>query len=407
MTKRLDSGWLIFGCGLDWIVVSVMYHSLLFRCLPGQSFQDSRICLLWMSVVLFGAGVLLFGILMGKTDEGTALLVVLFPYGLYSFGAYRADFPLLFQGAAGGALALGALYTVLRLVQTLRHRRPLGVLVKRCGFCLYLSFCLLSSALALCLLFLGIRAVFFNSLVPSPVKAQVSAAAARRDLESHKDDLALLDPDRWASLSLQEKLGVLQVVINIESSYLGIPVELSASCMNLDENVLSAYDSSRKTVLFDLDSLARDSSAELIDSALHEVRHAYQYALLDVYTEIDPAYRDLLMFQDLPALMEEFSNYQDRGLEYYSQVSEQDARLYAQETAQLYTDQAEPGPSSRPQVFAAFAPGARAVSYIGNHCVPQVSAAFTPGARAVSYNQNHCVPQAEPARQSLDHLAPG
>lgn len=335
-TKQVDFSWLVFGCGVDCIVVSILYYSLFFRCLSGHGFQDSRACLLWLSVVLWAAGALIFGILMGKNDERTALLVVLFPYGLYSFAAYSADFPLLFGAAAWGALALGGLYTVLRLIQTLRCRRPLGVLVKRCGFCLYVSFCLLSSALGLCLLFLGIRALFFNSLVPSPVKAETGAVLAQRDLESHKDDLALLAPDRWESLSLQEKLGVMQVVINIESSYLGIPVELSASCINLEENVLSAYSSSLEIVLFDLDSLAKDSSAELVDSALHEVRHAYQSALTDVYIEIDPAYQNLLLFQNLPELMDEFSNYQDSSLEYYSQISEQDARLYAQQTADLY-----------------------------------------------------------------------
>ena len=336
MTKHIDFGWLVFGCAFDWVVTALLYHSLFFRCLPGMNFSESGMVLAAMAVAMILAGALVFGVLMGKNDERTALLVVLFPYGLYSFASYRADFPLLFGGAAWGALALGALYTVLRLIQTLRRRHPLGVLVKRCGFCLYLSFCLLSSSLALCLLFLGIRAVFFSSLVPSPVKAQINTTMAQRDLESHKDDLAFLAPDRWESLSLQEKLGVMQVVINIESSYLGIPVELSASCINLDENVLSAYSSSLESILFDLDSLSKDSSAELVDSALHEVRHAYQSALTDVYIEIDPVYQNLLLFKNLPELIDEFSNYQDSGLEYYSQISEQDARLYAQQTADLY-----------------------------------------------------------------------
>lgn len=336
MTKRMDFDWLVFGCVFDWVVVAILYHSLFFRCLPGMGFSGSKTILAVMVVVMVAVGTLIFGVLMGKNDEKAALLVVLFPYGLYSFSAYRTDFPLLFGAAAWIALALGGLYTVLRLVQTLHCRRPLVVLARRCGFCLYVSFCLLSSALALCLLFLGIRALFFNSLVPSPVKAETSATLAQRDLESHKDDLELLVPDRWVSLTLQEKLGVMQVIINIESSYLGIPVELSASCMNLEENVLSSYMSTRETVIFSLNSLAKDSSAELLDSALHEVRHAYQYALMDVYIETDPAYRNLLLFQNLPELIDEFSNYQDSGLEYYSQISEQDARLYAQQTADLY-----------------------------------------------------------------------
>lgn len=336
MTKRVDFSWLVFGCAFDWAVAAILYHSLFFRCLPRMSFSESGTVLAVMAAAMIFAGALIFGILMGKNDERTALLVTLFPYGLYSFAAYQADFPLLFGGAAWGSLALGVLYTVLRLVQTLHHRRPLGVLVKRCGFCLYLSFCLLSSALALCLLFLGIRAVFFNSLVPSPVKAQTSTTLAQRDLESHKEDLALLAEDRWESLSLQQKLGVMQVIINVESSYLGIPIELSASCMNLDENVLSAYASSRQTVLFDSNTLSNGSSYESLNCALHEVRHAYQHTLVDVYNEVDPAYQNLLVFRGVGEVAEEFQNYQDSGLEYYTQVSEQDARLYAQEAAEFY-----------------------------------------------------------------------
>ena len=336
MTKRVDFSWLVFGCAFDWAVAAILYHSLFFRCLPRMSFSESGTVLAVMAAAMIFAGALIFGILMGKNDERTALLVTLFPYGLYSFAAYQADFPLLFGGAAWGALALGVLYTVLRLVQTLHHRRPLGVLVKRCGFCLYLSFCLLSSALALCLLFLGIRAVFFNTLVPSPVKAHTSTTLAQRDLESHKEDLALLAEDRWESLSLQQKLGVMQVIINVESSYLGIPIELSASCMNLDENVLSAYASSRQTVLFDSNTLSNGSSYESLNCALHEVRHAYQHTLVDVYNEVDPAYQNLLVFRGVGEVAEEFQNYQDSGLEYYTQVSEQDARLYAQEAAEFY-----------------------------------------------------------------------
>lgn len=62
-TKQVDFGWLLFGCGVDCIVASIVYYSLFFRCLPGHGFQDSRTCLLWLSVVLWAASALIFGVI--------------------------------------------------------------------------------------------------------------------------------------------------------------------------------------------------------------------------------------------------------------------------------------------------------------------------------------------------------
>ena len=155
------------------------------------------------------------------------------------------------------------------------------------------------------------------------------------------DALLALQPDVWRSLDLDERLEVLLIASEIESNTLGIPL-VRVRAISMAENTLGGYDHASRTVMLSLEHLAFDPVEEVLDTLLHEIRHAYQYGLVELYQSLDEQKRNLALFHDISDYAYEFDNYisgSDEGetfQDYFEQNCEMDSNAFAGSTISVY-----------------------------------------------------------------------
>ena len=150
---------------------------------------------------------------------------------------------------------------------------------------------------------------------------------------NNMNTVLLLQEERWQELELTERMQVLQTVADIEADYLGLPNKLEVKLADLEEEVLGRYFDAAQTIQINQKHFWNSTAEQLVNAVCHEVRHSYQFRLVDVYRNMDADYLELRIFQEIATYEEEFNNYID-PLEdfegYYYQECEIDAREYSE-----------------------------------------------------------------------------
>lgn len=150
-----------------------------------------------------------------------------------------------------------------------------------------------------------------------------------------------LEESVWEDLTIPERLSVLQVVANIERSYLGIPDELNVGANLIrndseDERELGHYVEARRQIIVDLEHLKHDPPDEVVNTVCHEAFHAYEHVLIKAYHALPDTYKPLYNIAKAVKYQNEFADYQDADGDfdsYYFQDVEYDARKYAEGAA--------------------------------------------------------------------------
>lgn len=167
-------------------------------------------------------------------------------------------------------------------------------------------------------------------------------------LDDYTDELlVLLDDKEWANMASPDKLTVLELVLEEEVSYFGLPFELTLTYQDdLPEHTYGSYVSQAHEIL--ISPSAINDPVDAVDTICHEVHHAYAQVTTECYGQLRPEYRNLLPFQHVPDYIKEYSDYKNcDGIEnldktqadkmfqaYASQALEQDARSYAAEACE-------------------------------------------------------------------------
>lgn len=167
--------------------------------------------------------------------------------------------------------------------------------------------------------------------------------------------VAKIDPEGgWGSLSLDEKIEVLETVIRIECRYLGMRDSApSLELSYLEEGLLGQYDSERDVVTLSYNYVV-DSEAggySVVQVLCHELYHRYQHyqvRLLQAIRDNDDTakYANLLVLDTAGIYEDEFSDYyspdDDSVISYYmysSQRLERDAEKYGNASVFDYYEQ--------------------------------------------------------------------
>lgn len=149
-----------------------------------------------------------------------------------------------------------------------------------------------------------------------------------------------LTEDNWNSLTYDEKIELLQEVVECESLYLGIkdyPLVYTKSLTNLSK--LAFYSNSKNEICINdyiIDISTLSSSLNII---LHETYHTYQHELCDAYAQLDDESKKLYIFNDIEQYIYEFTNYIDCENDYdgyYDQLCELYAREHAENRVSFY-----------------------------------------------------------------------
>lgn len=141
----------------------------------------------------------------------------------------------------------------------------------------------------------------------------------------------------WLTLSPQEKTDTLQAIcdyecrMNLGCESVDIHVGLTGSLHTLGE-----YYDSTHSLTISLYHLEYDSVEEVLQTALHEIRHSYQYRAAKFYASIAPyvdqEYKDLYAIRLAEQFSYEVEHYVDGDTDYelyYNQAIEKDSRDWA------------------------------------------------------------------------------
>ncbi len=143
----------------------------------------------------------------------------------------------------------------------------------------------------------------------------------------------------WMALTTEKKLEYAQSIADYECVYtLGIAPVAVCTAIISDPDVRGTYSDSDGLVTIQYDVLCHESPGVVLEVVLHEVRHAYQYRVVDMYEAllaqggIPEEYRSLAAIQTVESFYKEHLDYcssEQNFDQYYDQVVEQDSRRFA------------------------------------------------------------------------------
>ena len=202
------------------------------------------------------------------------------------------------------------------------------------------SWFIFTALLALFAAVCGVASVFGVSIVDAE-KDRTYAVSREMSyiLKDYEIELQRFKPDLWEAIPLEEKLEALQLIVDVETAYLGLPDRITVCAEELGASTLGAYSHDERRIFISEALLRLNYPEECLDTALHEVYHSYQHHLCDLYKGIDDRYRSMIHIRDASTYSYEFSNYvdgEDDYTEYLIQLAEQDARSCADIRFQQY-----------------------------------------------------------------------
>ena len=135
-----------------------------------------------------------------------------------------------------------------------------------------------------------------------------------------------------------------QTVCMVESNYLGVPESRVVCDSTMNDKEWGNLDE-KSIIHINREHLCNGSSADVLNTIVHETRHVYQRYICKMHEQIDTGkYESLLVFREATYWEENFSDYK-RGYKnyetYYVQECEVDARQYADKAVREYFQKIE------------------------------------------------------------------
>lgn len=308
-----------------WGAIGMLWYRLV--CFRGIGYMHSWQCkgILWAMVILFMIG----GIALtykNYRNYYSMTINILLPFEVYTLISY-ATYLTKWVIVVVIITAIGIGWYCYRMVWRNKCKIRMALVGTRTIFAV---------CSAVFLIWVGGRSILGYGLF----QADVQEKEQEYTIEGSMETIHQLNKGIWPTLSLQEKLDVLQEIAYVEKDYLGIPHELIVQAGNLDEYVVGQYDERTHTITVNVDYLAESSGYKMLNNICHEVHHAYQRSLIDVYDQVDDELKNLLIMREAGAYKQNFSNYESGGdyEAYYNQACETASREYAVWATERYWD---------------------------------------------------------------------
>lgn len=293
-------------------------------------------------------------------------VIFLVNFGFFFFGGYRrrsllnlfqvVAFPFLVcmmlrnlsrnPAEAGTILFVFAVFCILLgaylaagLLQRMRRRAAMNR--KRRSFLLRSGIGGARGLLTVWLLFSCMLASLVTAAGGDADTPELSGEEGEREIRSlwnhNQDRLYMLCEENFSGLTEEEKLRVLQAVVELEMIGFGIDkVELSAVAMG-NENEAGYYDVGASLIVISDRLLKEDAGVALcLDTILHECYHAYELSCILEQGQSNVK-KDPQMHERILMWQEDLQSYRTVGdapsweeyMAYYGQSVEEDARTYA------------------------------------------------------------------------------
>ena len=291
----------------------------------------SQRILLGIVIVCISVGFL--STLKHNRSQWQLALNVLTPYGLYLVLKDAYWIPAYLWGAALIMIGVILLYAAKLFSTPIHQKRNRALVLKKRSFQLFFAaWFLLRAMLSLLVAVFMIGGMFgFSLTAPTMARMQTDEMEIPGDIRRWEKQLQGLGEEQWANLTLQEKTELIQLVVDIETDYLGLPDALQVRSTNTPSSTLGYYNHESRSVYISRNHLLNDPPEKCLDSVLHEAYHSYQHHLCALFEETDNAYRSMLFLRKVGDYIDEFENYEsgEDFIDYYTQACEFDARDYA------------------------------------------------------------------------------
>lgn len=328
----------IYGGGL---IAAQFHKTALFRCLPGKTLQFSNLIFWIFWVSLLTAGFLTTPKRKRHTLNSAA--TVLMPVSMYFLFSYHDVYEIRIKSVCFGIGTCISLYSILVLLACFPDIQS-GSIVRKLKPILwgYYHQCRMIAGIILSTVYLAsILGIIYSGAVIIPNQTADTPVVNYSTIENNLETICLLEEETWDNLSLQERMDVLQVIANIEASYLGLPHELNAISAISDEETLGYYDDQTHTIAINIDFLQNGNSADILETLTHEAFHAYEHRLVDLYESVTDELKELRLLHRAKIYSDEFENYidgSDDPIGYFFQAVELDSDAYAAAAVQQYFD---------------------------------------------------------------------
>lgn len=322
-----------------WILISVIwYKNVLFRCIDAHTFLESKL-ILWG--ILLASCIIGFYLEIENHRNGNSVFFnLVLGYGIYTVLAYIQIRKMLIIISLSIVMILSIIYALLIMCRKIKNRKRFKkILCRRTFLIAFVTQRLLGLGLAFIMLISGVNILFGSTIMKSTVNTATQTNLSEQSLANNIEIIAQLQEDTWRSLSVQERLNVLQTVANVEQRYLGLSNELNVGTANLREGVMGYYSDNTHEIVIDMDSLLNDLSWEVLDTVCHEAYHSYQHRMVDAFNNVDGNSKNLKIFRKASSYANEFNNYisgEEDFCGYYYQDCESDARDYAEDAVYDY-----------------------------------------------------------------------
>ena len=335
------------GFAGDILMTGICFAGLSYRAIPeNMRFEsDLGFCLLWLGSLLGG----FFTTPRSKYNIRTILEILVIPFSVDYLMAYRGAY---FMPVAVLCLLCFCAYTAAVLLVCYPDIRRGCCRKKRLRFVhhyLFRSRTVISAVLTAALLGFGVYGMIEARLSQAGYREHAvlpdriaQAEVILETMGGKTDMVSSLCQDRWEAISPQERTAVLQQVADTECDYLGIPYRLSVSAAEMERNSVRGYYSpgSHKICLNSI-MVETMSAQENLSTLLHEVYHAFEYAVVEVYEGTDASFQQLRLFESARSYSREFDNYISGAEDfdaYINQLVEQDSKFYSDLRLRDYAD---------------------------------------------------------------------
>lgn len=340
--NNLSSKAYLFLTVISSLIAMFIYRATIFRCLFLSTFNESK-AVLW---AIWSTSLIVTYLMTHKSRRNYVSLFTnaVLPFGIYSVMTYENSHAVVVGVIEIAILTFCGLYWLVILIRNVKSdslTEIMQVYKRRIIHCIKGTKTISAVCLSVLLIYIfGLYAFDLPSLIPA-VKPSVSVEENKTEVvKKNMPIISKIDERIWKNLSFENRLDVLQTLANVEKTHLGISHEVNVRANSLGWETYGTYDYTKHEVTINTQIIMEDDSTQAVITLCHELRHAFQHDVVDVYLTIDKDYQQLEIFDEARKYYENLDDYQsaerDGFDEYESQIVEANSRSYSKIRAVYY-----------------------------------------------------------------------
>ena len=310
------------------LLVFLWFRSLLFRCIPNYTYTESLVGFLIISVCVMAVGV----VISWKKNRNYTNVIenILLSWGVFVCITYMELYKKRFTYMLFAFVVVSLVLSIIILFRQIKRKdKQKKIMMRRIENVAVLWKRNAAIGSLIIMVPVAISSLLYGTVLNSNKVEVVKVYGDEHSLKANIEVISDIEPSRWETLSIEDKLLVAQKIVNCEARYYGLSHEILVGTDDLAVGTLAYYRESIHQIVIDLEHLENSYSYDVLSTLLHEVHHAFQHHQVEIYQKLDEEDRNLLLFYDASVYMEEFADYKDGDenfYAYYTQLAEIHAR---------------------------------------------------------------------------------